>query len=146
VSRYAEDWFGEYPFCLRSYSRAPTDSSISLPQYRPLVWRNTHPYVLVDRHEDVTDPNQVDADETCNRDVVFYGYVRGTHLKPGMKVHVIGVGDFHMREISMLPDPCPIPEKERERTVSPNSIIPVQSNVHGSDRFCNSNVLSRRTN
>lgn len=60
----------------------------------------------------------MDADETCNRDVVFYGYVRGTHLKPGMKVHVIGVGDFHMREISALPDPCPIPEKERERTVS----------------------------
>jgi ribosome biogenesis protein BMS1 len=43
--------------------------------------------------------------------------VRGTHLKPGMKVHVIGVGDYHMLEITSLADPCPIPEKERERTV-----------------------------
>merc|ERR1712100_290050 len=37
---------------------------------------------------------------------------RGSHLKPGMKVHMIGVGDFSMAEVSTLPDPCPIPEKE----------------------------------
>ena len=33
-----------------------------------------------------------------------------------MKVHMIGVGDFSMSEVSALSDPCPIPEKERERT------------------------------
>lgn len=89
----------------------------SVTQYRPLIWRNTHPYVLVDRHEDVTDPNKMEADPECARNVTFYGYVRGTHLKPGMRVHLIGVGDYSMAEISCLPDPCPIPEKERERTV-----------------------------
>lgn len=86
-------------------------------QYRPLVWRNTHPYVLVDRHEDVTDPNAVDENSACDRSIVYYGYVRGTHLKPGMKVHVIGVGDFGMASVSALPDPLPLPDKESERKV-----------------------------
>lgn len=72
---------------------------------------------MVDRHEDITDPNEVENDLNCKRDVVFYGYVRGTHLKPGMKVHMIGVGDFMADDVKVLPDPCPIPEKESERTV-----------------------------
>jgi ribosome biogenesis protein BMS1 len=77
------------------------------------VWRNTHPYVLVDRHEDITHPNLIDKDPNCGRSVTFYGYVRGTHLKQGMKVHLIGVGDFNMSEVSTLADPCPIPDKEQ---------------------------------
>jgi ribosome biogenesis protein BMS1 len=89
---------------------------ISRVKYRPLVWRNTHPYVLVDRHEDVTNPNAIEMDNLCDRSVTFYGYVRGTHLKPNMKVHVIGVGDYIMADVSVLPDPCPIPDKEQERT------------------------------
>jgi ribosome biogenesis protein BMS1 len=84
-------------------------------QFRPLVWRNTHPYVLVDRHEDVTDPNEVDKNPDCERSVVLYGYVRGTHLKPAMKVHLIGVGDYNMSDVSVLPDPCPIPGNDEER-------------------------------
>jgi len=71
----------------------------------------------VDRHEDVTNPNLVEEDPECERSVTFYGYVRGTHFKPNMKVHLIGVGDFFTSEISVLPDPCPIPEKERDRKV-----------------------------
>lgn len=86
----------------------------SVLQFRPLVWRNTHPYVLVDRHEDITHPNLTDKDPTCDRSVVCYGYVRGSHLKAGQKVHLIGVGDFNMAEIETLPDPCPIPDKEQK--------------------------------
>lgn len=85
-------------------------------QYRPLVWRNTHPYILVDRHEDITDPNEIECDAECARKVVFYGYVRGTHLKPNMKVHLIGVGDYNMKSVSTLADPCPLVEKDKERT------------------------------
>mmetsp|Transcript_9528 Transcript_9528/g.17318 ORF Transcript_9528/g.17318 Transcript_9528/m.17318 type:complete len:1164 (+) Transcript_9528:3-3494(+) len=88
---------------------------ISRVKYRPLVWRNTHPYVVVDRHEDITHPNKVEEDPSCDRSVTFYGYVRGTHLKPGMKVHVIGVGDFPMTEVSVLPDPCPLPDNENKK-------------------------------
>jgi ribosome biogenesis protein BMS1 len=78
------------------------------------VWRNTHPYVLVDRHEDITHPNMMDENAHCDRSVTFYGYVRGSHLKPGMKLHMIGVGDFSMVELSALPDPCPNPDKEQK--------------------------------
>ena len=84
-------------------------------QFRPLIWRNTHPYVLVDRHEDITHPNLTDQDPDCDRSVTFYGWVRGSHLKAGQKVHLIGVGDYNMAEVSKLPDPCPIPDKDREQ-------------------------------
>lgn len=43
----------------------------------------------------------------------MFGYVRGTHLKAGQRVHVIGAGDFGMAEVSALPDPCPLPTKEK---------------------------------
>jgi ribosome biogenesis protein BMS1 len=71
----------------------------------------------VDRHEDVTDPNELDKNPDAPRDMIFYGYVRGTNLKSSMKVHMIGVGDFDMDQVNAIPDPCPIPEKERERKV-----------------------------
>eukprot|EP00536_Pseudo-nitzschia_multiseries_P000880 jgi/Psemu1/250023/estExt_Genewise1Plus.C_110096 len=87
---------------------------ISRVKFRPLTWRNTHPYVLVDRHEDITHPNETDKDPDCDRTVTFYGWVRGSHMKKGTKVHLIGVGDYSMAEISPLPDPCPIPDKEQK--------------------------------
>lgn len=31
-------------------------------KFRPLIWRNTHPYIVVDRVEDVTDPAVVHKD------------------------------------------------------------------------------------
>lgn len=88
---------------------------MSRVKYRPLTWRNTHPYVVIDRHEDVTDPNLIAADPQCDRSVTFYGYVRGSHLKPSTKVHLLGVGDHDMTELGALPDPCPLPEKDGER-------------------------------
>jgi ribosome biogenesis protein BMS1 len=36
----------------------------------------------------------------------MYGYVRGTHLKPNHKVHMIGVGDYDIKELSAVDDPC----------------------------------------
>jgi ribosome biogenesis protein BMS1 len=69
----------------------------------------------------MTDPNEIEKDANCPRSVTFYGYVRGTHLKPLMKVHLIGVGDFDMQDVSVLPDPCPIPDEkkgEQRKTLS----------------------------
>lgn len=76
--------------------------------------------MLVDRHEDVTHPSLIDDDEECERSMTFYGYVRGTHLKPGMRVHLIGLGDYNMEDVTVLPDPCSLPDKEREQKVSSN--------------------------
>jgi hypothetical protein len=149
---------------------------ISRLKFRPLTWRNTHPYVLVDRFEDVTPPETLHAaphvrwaalpvlvgclfsffflavaclcgldgwgwgwgdgwsekgrllwlggfdpssqvhrptqppttqpqptppppNLQSERELVLYGYVRGSHLKPGMKVHLIGAGDFDMASV-----------------------------------------------
>ena len=79
-------------------------------KFRPLTWRNQHPYLLVDRVEDVTPPEDVAADPALDRSVVLYGYVRGSHLKASARVHLIGVGDFGLDELGALPDPCPLPE------------------------------------
>ncbi|CAM9664209.1 unnamed protein product, partial [Phaeothamnion confervicola] len=89
-------------------------------KFRPLVWRNTHPSVLVDRCEDVTHPAAVEDDPACDRDVTMYGFVRGTSLKPGMQVHLIGAGDFAMAELTVLEDPIPLPtvDKKAVRSLS----------------------------
>ena len=90
---------------------------ISRLKFRPLIWRNTHPYVLFDRVEDITPSLEVTDDPLCNRQIALFGYVRGTHLKPTMKVHLIGAGDYHMSSITALQDPCPLPGQTERTTL-----------------------------
>ena len=52
--------------CILSSNHLFLLSTSTNQQYRPLVWRNTHPYVVVDRHEDITHPNKTDADPHCD--------------------------------------------------------------------------------
>ncbi|KAI9911876.1 hypothetical protein PsorP6_009457 [Peronosclerospora sorghi] len=84
---------------------------ISRMKFRPLTWRNAHPYLLVDRFEDVTPPDEVQRNPMVDRRVTLYGYLRGTHLKPQMKVHIAGAGDFYMESVTAMPDPCNIPAR-----------------------------------
>jgi len=84
---------------------------ISVMKFRPLVWRTSHPYMLADRMEDITDPEEIRTDPECKRKVTLYGYVRGTSLKQNGIVHIPGAGDFQLKDLSLLPDPCPFPEK-----------------------------------
>ncbi|KAJ3215795.1 Glycoside hydrolase 2 (Mannanase, beta-galactosidase) [Clydaea vesicula] len=86
---------------------------ISVMKFRPIVWRNTHPYLLIDRVEDITDPADIADNPKCDRTVTLYGYTRGTNLKEGSKVHIAGVGDSIVADISILPDPCPMAQKVR---------------------------------
>ena len=108
---------------------------ISVMKFRPLVWRTTHPYLLADRLEDVTDPETLRKNEKCDRSVSIcrndlfyfvsiislsrsvsvYGYLRGTMLKANQQLHLAGVGDFPINELAFLPDPCPLPEKAEKR-------------------------------
>ncbi|KAI8390979.1 uncharacterized protein BYT42DRAFT_555079 [Radiomyces spectabilis] len=88
---------------------------ISVMKFRPLVWRNTHPYVVADRIEDLTDPELLHRQPTCDRTVTLYGYLRGTNLKSNMRIHIPGAGDHVLADVSVLPDPCPLPDKERKR-------------------------------
>eukprot|EP01128_Nolandella_sp_AFSM9_P005053 TRINITY_DN2391_c0_g1_i1.p1 TRINITY_DN2391_c0_g1~~TRINITY_DN2391_c0_g1_i1.p1 ORF type:complete len:1196 (-),score=321.32 TRINITY_DN2391_c0_g1_i1:107-3634(-) len=87
---------------------------ISIQKYRPLQWRNAHPYLLVDRLEDLTYPELLRANPKTDRTVAIYGYLHGTPLRPKTAIHLAGVGDFVPASVEQLPDPCPFPEKRRE--------------------------------
>lgn len=96
---------------------------ISVMKFRPLIWRNTHPYMIADRVEDLTDPEMVRQNPNCDRTVTLYGYLRGTNMKSGMRVHIPGVGDHYMDDVSILPDPCPLPDKVRKRLDEKQKLI-----------------------
>ncbi|KAB8297788.1 hypothetical protein EYC80_001587 [Monilinia laxa] len=77
---------------------------------RPLIWRNTHPYTIIDSFRDITHPTKIEEDEKCDRTVVLSGYLRGTNFAAqGQRVHIPGLGDFSVSAMEALPDPCPTP-------------------------------------
>jgi len=89
---------------------------ISVMKFRPLVFRNTHPYLLADRLEDLTPRELVRTSKNkCDRTVTVYGYVRGTNLRLGTKVHIPGVGDLDLTSVTALGDPCPLPDADSEK-------------------------------
>jgi ribosome biogenesis protein BMS1 len=89
---------------------------ISVMKFRPLVFRNTHPYVLADRLEDLTPRELIRTSKgKCDRTVTLYGYVHGTNLRLGTKIHIPGVGDLDMSNVTLLGDPCPLPNVDSEK-------------------------------
>ncbi|KAL5781216.1 hypothetical protein ACOSP7_006245 [Xanthoceras sorbifolium] len=88
---------------------------ISVMKFPPLSWRTSHPYVLVDRFEDVTPPERVRLNNKCDRNVTIYGYLRGCNLKKGTKVHIAGVGDYSLAGVTGLADPCPLPSAAKKK-------------------------------
>lgn len=89
---------------------------VSVMKFRPLVFRNAHPYLLADRFEDLTPREDVRLSKgKCDRTVTMYGYLRGTNLRAGTKVHIPGVGDLDMKGVTMLGDPCPLPDADSEK-------------------------------
>lgn len=69
-------------------------------------WRNTHSCILVDRHEDVTNPDLIAQEPNMSRTIAMYGYVRGKPLRPNQMVHIPGLGDFPVAHVSRQDDPC----------------------------------------
>jgi ribosome biogenesis protein BMS1 len=77
---------------------------------RPLVWRNSHPYTIIDSFRDVTHPTKIEEDAKCDRTIVLSGYLRGTNFAAqGQRVHIPGLGDCSISAMESLPDPCPTP-------------------------------------
>jgi ribosome biogenesis protein BMS1 len=77
---------------------------------RPLIWRNSHPYTIIDSFRDITHPTKIEEDPKCDRVVTMSGYLRGTNFSAeGQRVHVPGLGDFTIAKMESLPDPCPTP-------------------------------------
>lgn len=88
---------------------------ISVMKHHPLSWRASHPYLLVDRLEDVTPPEKVRLNNKCDRNITLYGYLRGCNLKRGTKVHIAGAGDFNLVGVTSLVDPCPLPSAAKKK-------------------------------
>ncbi|KAH9179099.1 DUF663-domain-containing protein [Lactarius sanguifluus] len=89
---------------------------ISVMKFRPLIFRNAHPYLLADRFEDLTSREKIRLSKgKCDRVVTIYGYLRGTNLREGTKVHIPGVGDLDIHSITLLGDPCPFPTLDSEK-------------------------------
>ncbi|XP_043285271.1 ribosome biogenesis protein BMS1 homolog [Venturia canescens] len=90
---------------------------ISVMKFRPLTWRTSHPYLLADRIEDLTAPELVRQNPKIDRTISLYGYVRGVPLNKETSVHIPGCGDLRIKDVSFLPDPCPLPEQLKKRSL-----------------------------
>jgi ribosome biogenesis protein BMS1 len=92
---------------------------ISVLKFRPLKWKMSHSYVLADRMEELTPPQDIEDNPLCDRTITLYGFLRGTNLSATEpRVHIPGVGDFTVSQVTGLPDPCPTPAAvARERGV-----------------------------
>ena len=111
---------------------------ISRIKFRPLRWQNEHPYVLIDRFEDLTHPSKIAADAGCERRVALYGYVRGTNLKQDQRVHIAGAGDYVAKEIKLLDEPCPLPNRSatsRKSLSSKETLLYAPMSNMGSIRY-----------
>lgn len=88
---------------------------ISVMKFRPLKWRNEHPYLLADRVTDLTHPQQIAENPKTDRKVAIYGYLHGTPLpSQNAHIHIAGVGDYYAHSVEKLPDPCPTPYFEQK--------------------------------
>ncbi|XP_069693908.1 ribosome biogenesis protein BMS1 homolog isoform X2 [Periplaneta americana] len=90
---------------------------ISVMKFRPLTWRTTHPYILADRLEDLTPPELIRQNPKVDRLISLYGFVRGVALNKLSSIHIPGCGDLRIHDVSHLPDPCPLPDKLKKRSL-----------------------------
>ncbi|XP_047366647.1 ribosome biogenesis protein BMS1 homolog isoform X3 [Vespa velutina] len=90
---------------------------ISVMKFRPLTWRTSHPYILADRIEDLTSPELIRKNAKVDRTICLYGYVRGVPLNKESSIHMPGCGDLRIKDVSYLPDPCPLPEQLKKRAL-----------------------------
>ena len=47
--------------------------------------------------------------------MALFGYLRGANLKRGQRIHLAGVGDLDVSDITVLPDPCPLPDTVKKK-------------------------------
>lgn len=85
-------------------------------KFRPLVFRNQHPYLLADRLTDLTPREAIRQNPKIDRTITLYGYLRGPNLPArNAKVHIPGAGDLEVMSVERLADPCALPTLESER-------------------------------
>jgi len=86
---------------------------ISVIKLRPIMWRQNHPYLLVDKVKDLTDPEELSKNKKTDRTVALYGFSRGAHMNPSYSVHIAGVGDFAPSSVTHLSDPAQLSKEQK---------------------------------
>lgn len=66
-------------------------------------WRSHRPYVLAQKLEFVPDTRAPEQGT-----LLLSGYVRGRGLSVNQLVHLTGLGDFQLKQVDILEDPCPL--------------------------------------
>ena len=79
---------------------------ITVQKIKPLNWRIKHSYVVADRFDTIETMDQE------RNTITVYGYVRGTYLDKHMRLHVNGLGDYDIKSIRKVDDPCPVELKK----------------------------------
>ncbi|KAJ6227013.1 ribosome biogenesis protein bms1 [Anaeramoeba flamelloides] len=95
-------------------------------KYAPMIWKSSHPFVLADRFEDITDPESIRKNPVMDHTICLYGYIHGNNLNTNQKIHISGCGDFHMKSVTILNDPCPTSDDQNvssTRKLSQKEII-----------------------
>ncbi|KAH7820486.1 putative ribosome biogenesis protein BMS1 [Monocercomonoides exilis] len=98
---------------------------LSVMKTLPLTWQSTHPYLLVDRWEDITPTADIALHPKCDRSVACFGYLRGTVLFPAsmnLLMHMCGLGDMQVVEAGSVSDPCPLPDKAKKRKLNEREV------------------------
>ncbi|BFU20078.1 ribosome biogenesis protein bms1, putative [Entamoeba histolytica HM-1:IMSS-B] len=98
---------------------------------RPIIWRSNHSYLVADRVEDLTEPQDIAEDPDVDRTVALYGYVRGTNMRPNAKVCIPGLGDYRIKEIEQQPDPCPFGDEAKRLKARTQTVFAPMCDVGG---------------
>jgi len=96
---------------------------ISVMKFKPSTWKQTHPFIIADRMEDLTEPELIRTNPLSNRTVCLYGYVRGCPIKSDTPIHIPGCGDYKLDNISVLPDPCALPGDRSTKTKQARRVL-----------------------
>ena len=70
----------------------------------------TYPNIFI--MQDITPRETIRQAPKCDREVTMYGYLRGTNIKPGARVHVAGVGDYTIQVSPLRAVKYPLHEKD----------------------------------
>ncbi|KAG0627782.1 hypothetical protein M758_2G227700 [Ceratodon purpureus] len=73
------------------------------------TWRAQRPYLVAQQLEYEADPNS-----SGTGILRVSGYVRSRAISVNQLVHLAGVGDFQLKQIDMVEDPCPLRQQKRQ--------------------------------
>lgn len=75
---------------------------------KKLSWWEKHAYVVADRFD------LLENDQGDRQTITFYGYVWGTHFNKANKVHISGLGDYPIDEVTRVSDPVPVESSKQK--------------------------------